>query len=106
MKTIISIAALALAGSANAGQDEVVAARGMGYALVVTEKCTGIAPPADYVSRIRAEVTRAGMSDDDFRQGFPSGAMQAEMKFHGKPPSKECKEAKAMKAQLDKSLKL
>lgn len=92
-----------LVGNTFAGQDEVDAARGMGFALVVVEKCTGIAPPADYVPRIRAGVTRSGMNDEDFRQGFASGAMQAEMRYQGKPPAKECREAKVMKANLDKT---
>lgn len=86
-----------------AGQDELEAARGMGFATVVAEKCTGIAPPPDYVQRLRSSVTRAGIPDEGFRQGFASGAMKAEMQYRSKPPAIECKEAKALKARLDKT---
>lgn len=94
---------LALTEPAIAGQDEVEAASGAGFALVLVEKCTGVAPPTDYVPRLRTSMTRAGMPDEDFRKGFASGAMKAEMQYRGKPPVKECKEAKALKSIIDKN---
>lgn len=94
---------LALTGLALAGQGELEAARGAGFAIVVSEKCTGIAPPTDYVQRLRSGMTRAGMPDEDFRQGFASGAMKAEIQYQGKPSARECKDAKALKAQIDKA---
>ena len=89
--------------TAIAGQNEIESASGAGFALVVIEKCTGIAPPTNYVRRLRNGMTRAGMSDEDFRQGFSSGAMSAEMQYRGKPPLKECKDAKALKSIIDKT---
>ena len=89
--------------AAFSGQDEIVMISGAGFALVVIEKCTGVAPPADYIPRIRAGITRAGISDDDFKQGFVKGAMNAEAQYRGKPTAKECRDAKALKAQIDKA---
>lgn len=94
---------LTFTGLALAGQGELEAARGAGFATVLSEKCTGTAPPLDYVQRLRAGMTRAGMPDEDFRQGFASGAMKAEMQYQGKPPVKECKDARALKMQIDKA---
>lgn len=101
----IALAGIVVAqmGSAFAGQDEIAAVRSAGFATVVVEKCTGVAPPADYVQRLRAGMTRSGIGDKDFRQGFASGAMNAEMQFQGKPPARECKDARALKAQIDKA---
>lgn len=94
------------AGNALAGQDEILTAQGIGYALAVVNKCTGIDPPSNYLPRLRAGLANNGINDDDFQKGFISGTTQAFMRFSSKPPRSECKEAKAMMAQLDKSLGL
>ena len=96
------ICAVFLVGPAISGEDMQQAAWGVGYALVVHEKCTGIAPRADYVPRIRNGMLRNGASEDDWG-GFVQGAMEAERKFRQKPPAKECREARAVKAQADKA---
>lgn len=104
MKSVFIVGVLAtLAGTVAAGRDEIEAATGAGFALVVVEKCTGVAPSPDYIPRLRTGMTRSGMSDEDFRQGFAAGAMRAEGMFRGKPPSSECKNAKALKAVIDRT---
>jgi hypothetical protein len=104
MRTLASLIIFAtVTSTVLAGTNEIGMVRGVGYALVVVEKCTGVAPPADYVQRLRAGMTRSGIGDEDFRQGFASGAMNAEMQFQGKPPARECKDARALKAQIDKA---
>lgn len=104
MKKSLFLAILAtVVGTVTAGPNERESAVGVGFALVVVEKCTGIAPAQEYIPRIRDGLTRAGMPDEDFRQGFADGAMRAEGMYRGRPPAKDCKEAKALKAVLDKS---
>lgn len=104
MKSVFIVGVLAtLAGTVAAGRDEVEAATGAGFALVVVEKCTGVAPSPDYIPRLRTGMIRTGMSDEDFRKGLLIGTMRAEGMFRGKPPSNECKEAKAMKAVIDRT---
>lgn len=61
-----------------------------------------LAPRADYVPRIRDGMLRNGVSEDDW-SGFVQGALEAERRFRQKPPAKECREAKAVKNQADKS---
>ena len=78
-------------------------ARGVGFALVVNEKCTGIPPDSNYQPALEKGLARGGISSSDFRSGFVSGAMIAEMQFPSKPPKKECAEAKALKAKIDKT---
>jgi hypothetical protein len=101
-KGLVVICAAAVAEQVVSAEDMRQVAWGVGYALVVHEKCTGIAPGADYVPRIRDGMFRNGISDDDWR-GFVQGALEAERRFRQKPPAKECREARAVKAQADKA---
>ncbi|MFA7399635.1 MAG: hypothetical protein WCZ98_04045 [Sideroxydans sp.] len=102
MKSMLLFSLFAFSGVVFAGEDEFQSAKGVGYALVIVEKCTGISPPPNYVQRVRAGMTNAGIDDEDFRQGFVAGAVQAERDYRGKPPANECKDAKRIKAQIDK----
>lgn len=99
---LVVICAALLAEPAFSAEDMQQAAWGVGYALVVHEKCTGIAPRADYVPRMRDGMLRNGVSEDDW-SGFVQGAIEAERRFRQKPPAKECREARAVKAQADKA---
>jgi hypothetical protein len=102
-KCLVVLCAALVAKPALSAEDMQQVAWGVGYALVVHEKCTGIAPRADYVPRIRDGMLRNGVSDEDYRTGFVQGALEAERRFRQKPPAKECREARAVKAQADKS---
>jgi len=106
MKKLLLAGFMITAGNVYAGSDEVLTAQGIGYAMAVTNKCTGIDPPSDYMPRLRAGLASNGINDADFQQGFISGTTQAFNRFTSKPPKSECKEAKAMMAQFNKSLGL
>jgi hypothetical protein len=97
---------LALSSSSHAAQADVLTGQGVGYALVVVEKCTGVSHRPEYFQAIYVGMTKNGVSGDDFKQGYTAGAVQAELRFPGKPPTKECREANSMKVLLEKSLKL
>ena len=77
---------------------------GVGRALAIVEKCTGIGPTTDYVRSIFSHMVDQGVNGEDFKTGFTAGAVQASIIYPGKPPVSECKQAALLKNKLDKQL--
>jgi len=82
-------------------------AQGAGYALVITEKCSGHPRSIEQATATQRNLfnamQRSGYVFEDIKAGYLEGALAAERRFPGatKPPKQECQEAVKIKQAID-----
>ena len=106
MKMALTTVALFAGFAAHAGQDEMLAAKGVMITSILHEKCTGQKAPPKQVERQVMLLKAQGVTVAEIERGFAEGIIYAEGNYPGstKPPLRECKEAVHLYTQMKKHL--
>lgn len=101
MKKIAALLGLTLCAELAVAQDQAQAIRGLAGALVITEKCTGVASP-ELAKRAMKNLIDSGLPADMVRTAMVQGAMTAEAEYAGKrPPAWLCSQSIKIHNQLE-----
>ena len=106
MKKALTAVALLVGFSAHAGQEEMLAAKGVMITSILHEKCTGQKAPPKQVERQVMLLKAQGATAAEIEAGFIEGIMYAEGSYPGKrkPPLRECNEAVHLYTQMKRQL--
>lgn len=103
----LALVVMGSASSAYAIDEGWATAQGAGYALVVSEKCSGHPRSMEEVTATQRglfiSMQRSGYEFEQIKAGYLDGVLSAERRFPGgsKPPKRECQEAQKIKQAID-----